>query len=249
MLKQDLLIKNIAEDNAYLDKYVQLMSSQTNSNTFEKHHIIPVSYYKLNNLTVDNTSTNIVKLSVHDHILAHYYACLCFKEPLKSKMIHAFCLMSKENVSFLNEEEHYIIEKLTHISELRQEHNRLLSERVFSAETLEKMRPSWFKKGNVPYTKGRPCPNHVKEKLRQYNLEHPSQLTEEGRKRIVEANSYPRSDKTKQKMQQYSKNRTEKHLKNLSLAATGKTHANDGVKNRWWKKSDPLPDGWSWGWL
>lgn len=249
MLKQDLLIKDIAEDNEYLDKYIMIVSNETSDNMFEKHHIIPVAYYKLNNLSVDNTSSNIVKLSVYDHILAHYYACLCFKDPLKSKMIHAFCLMSKENISFLNSKEHYIIEKLTHISELRQEHNRLLSERVFSAETLEKMRPSWFKKGNVPYNKGRPCPDHVKEILRQHNLGRPSQITAEGRERISEANSYPRSDETKQKMKHYSQNRKETHLKNLSIAATGKTHANDGTKNRWWKKSEPLPEGWSWGWM
>lgn len=248
MLKQILIDKGIVEENKYLDKYVEIVSNPTNNVKYEKHHIIPVAYYKMQNIDVDNSDSNIVQLSVYEHILAHYYACLCFNEPLKHKMIHAFCLMSKEDKSLLNSSEQVILEKLSHVSELRLMHNKLLSQRVFSEETLERMRPSWFKKGQTSPNKGKPCSEHTKQLLREHNLAHPSVMTEEGKQKLSIAHSHPKDEETRLKMKAYSNNRTPTHLKNLSIAATGKTHAYDGRKNRWWKKTDPLPEGWTWGW-
>ena len=249
MLKQLLIDTGIVEENEHLDHYIQIVLAPCTTNIkSEKHHIIPVAYYKLMNIPVDNSKNNIVKLSVYNHVLAHYYACLCFKEPIKSKMIHAFCLMSKEDKSFLNSTEQVILEQLAHVAELRILHNQLLSQRVFSEETLEKMKPSWFKKGQPAHNKGKPCSEHTKQLLRKHNLAHPSVITESGKQRISIANSHPKEEETKLKMKAYSNNRTAAHLKNLSIAATGKAHAYDGVKNRWWKKTEPLPEGWTWGW-
>ena len=52
-----------------------------------KHHIIPQCYYKMNNMTVDNSESNLVLLSPLDHQKIHKLAVLCVKDPiLKSKM-------------------------------------------------------------------------------------------------------------------------------------------------------------------
>ena len=55
-----------------------------------KHHIIPQCYYKMNNMTVDNSESNLVLLSPLDHQKIHKLAVLCVKDPiLKSKMGYA----------------------------------------------------------------------------------------------------------------------------------------------------------------
>ena len=80
-LKNKLLNLNIVIDNEYLDKYVELIESNrdTKREKFktQKHHIIPKYYYKSNNLEVDESKENLVNLLYKDHILAHYYLCLC----------------------------------------------------------------------------------------------------------------------------------------------------------------------------
>lgn len=55
-----------------------------------KHHIIPKSWFKMNNLPVDNSEENLVLLSLEDHQKVHKLLILCVKDPiLKSKMGYA----------------------------------------------------------------------------------------------------------------------------------------------------------------
>lgn len=83
-LKEKLLNLNLCVDNKYLDKYCELIENNkdTKREKFktQKHHIIPKCYYKYNNLKIDNSKENLVNLLYKDHILAHYYLCLCSKE-------------------------------------------------------------------------------------------------------------------------------------------------------------------------
>ena len=52
-----------------------------------KHHIIPKCYYRMHNVEVDNSESNLVLLSATDHQLVHKLAVLCVKDPiLRSKM-------------------------------------------------------------------------------------------------------------------------------------------------------------------
>ena len=68
-------------DNEYLQKYLYLIAA--NAKTAKEkyktncHHILPRCYFKLLNLPVDNSKTNLVNLSHKDHLLAHYYLYLC----------------------------------------------------------------------------------------------------------------------------------------------------------------------------
>lgn len=75
--KEFILSLGIVKDNEFLDKYINIVSADDAGDNTYKHHIIPKSYYKNNNLDIDNTRNNIVKLSYVNHVLAHYYLSLC----------------------------------------------------------------------------------------------------------------------------------------------------------------------------
>lgn len=66
------------EDNEYLQRYLEIISKQASEDDyFERHHIIPRCYYRLHDLEVDNSSENLVALSMKNHMLAHYYLMNC----------------------------------------------------------------------------------------------------------------------------------------------------------------------------
>lgn len=87
-IKQKILNTNLFENNIFLDKYCQLIVEQKHANLPKNnntnvHHIIPKCYFKLMNLTTDETKDNKVRLNISNHILAHYYLCKCCKENTK----------------------------------------------------------------------------------------------------------------------------------------------------------------------
>ena len=86
-LKNLLISTEYFVDNNYLDLYLQLIINNINTKRIkystQLHHIIPKSYYQLNNLQVDNTSNNLVNLLFTDHIIAHYYISKCCKNDIE----------------------------------------------------------------------------------------------------------------------------------------------------------------------
>lgn len=61
-----------------LTKYCNLIRANLNStaesNTVtQKHHIMPRAWYKVHNKKVDNTASNLVRLSIADHAKAHLF--------------------------------------------------------------------------------------------------------------------------------------------------------------------------------
>lgn len=83
-LKDYLLDFGIFSENDYLGKYIDLIELNRDrckeKYKTNKHHIIPQSYYKRHNIAVDNSNNNTVNLLYKDHILAHYYLCLCLSD-------------------------------------------------------------------------------------------------------------------------------------------------------------------------
>ena len=83
-IKEKLLKTELFETNNYFDQYIKLICD--NSNTLQQkgytqcHHIIPVSYYKLKKLDIDNSLSNKVNLKFADHLKAHALLCLCVKD-------------------------------------------------------------------------------------------------------------------------------------------------------------------------
>lgn len=81
-LKATLLsMENFVLDNLYLDKYVSLifknLTTKKEKFTHQIHHIVPVSYFKSNQLEIDNSSQNKVSLTHEEHLLAHYFLTKC----------------------------------------------------------------------------------------------------------------------------------------------------------------------------
>ena len=73
-------------DNFYLQKYIELISKHIKTKQVpkltNKHHVIPKLWFKLNGLQVDNSISNLINIPYREHVLAHYYLCLCTTNPL-----------------------------------------------------------------------------------------------------------------------------------------------------------------------
>lgn len=80
MSNSKLFIHDVYDtESIYFDKMLQLIKNPNplNEEYTERHHIIPRFIYKDNNLPIDNSDENVVKLSIKNHILVHYYAAKC----------------------------------------------------------------------------------------------------------------------------------------------------------------------------
>lgn len=97
-LKIKLLETNYFEDNKYLDKYCELIINnlEIKKEKFKTqgHHIIPQCYYNLINKPINNPDENMVNLSYINHVMAHYYLCLCTKEELVQNLRYPFICMT-----------------------------------------------------------------------------------------------------------------------------------------------------------
>lgn len=86
-LKQKMLNTNNFIDNEYLDLYINLILKNEYTPVIkfktQRHHILPRSFFKLNNLPLDDSNSNVVNLFYKDHVLAHYYLSLCTFDKLK----------------------------------------------------------------------------------------------------------------------------------------------------------------------
>ena len=93
-LKAKILNTNYFINNEYLDKYCGIIINNLNTKEVQyktnKHHIVPKCYFKMLGLPVDNSSENLVHILYKDHIIAHYYLCLCTKNKLKRQLVNAF---------------------------------------------------------------------------------------------------------------------------------------------------------------
>lgn len=93
-LKNKLLIIKVFVNNEYLDQYCDLIVFNQNQEKLkyktQAHHIIPKCYFVFNSLDIDNSKENLVNLFYKDHILAHYYLCLCTEGAIQFKLANAF---------------------------------------------------------------------------------------------------------------------------------------------------------------
>lgn len=79
-IKEKLLKTNVVVDNDSLNQYCELIQKNkntTNQDGKQKHHIIPVFYFKYNNLPIDDSEENLVYLNKEDHVLAHRLLYKC----------------------------------------------------------------------------------------------------------------------------------------------------------------------------
>jgi hypothetical protein len=155
MTREQLLSLGIIEDNDYFEKYIQLIidNKQTKKQKYktQRHHIIPKSYYKHKSLQVDNSSDNLVNLLYKDHILAHYYLCLCITdEDIRHDCVMAFTYLT-DRIDSLKETAAYNLK-------IDAEYGReqIVQQLPMFQELYERAKKTHGKKmkGRVPWNKG-----------------------------------------------------------------------------------------------
>lgn len=96
-LKIRLLDSQCVIENEYLELYLNLILNnkhlQEEPYRTQTHHILPRSFFRKNNMEIDDTSNNKVNLYYKDHILAHYYLALCATSEYKNSFANAFCFL------------------------------------------------------------------------------------------------------------------------------------------------------------
>lgn len=95
--------------NNYFCLYVDLIINST-TDTYKakclnhrtnKHHILPRSYFKYNDLPVDDSGDNLCVLMFKDHILAHYYLYKCSKsDKQKYSNAHAVIHLTRQQFNY-----------------------------------------------------------------------------------------------------------------------------------------------------
>ena len=91
-------------DNEYLEKYAIIVERNTRTpvrgRSTNKHHILPKSWFKLTGNEIDNSMSNLVNLPYREHVLAHYYLCLCTEDPFKyANQLALQCLESRKKLN------------------------------------------------------------------------------------------------------------------------------------------------------
>ena len=94
-------------NNEYLEKYVRLVEmhkgKQSRKTLTNKHHILPRSWFKMTGREVDNSAQNLVTLAYREHVLAHYFLCLCTEKELQyANELALICLLSRNKMSDSN---------------------------------------------------------------------------------------------------------------------------------------------------
>ena len=124
-----LTVRDICVHNEYMDKYLELVKNPTpikDKQLYEKHHVIPVSYYPLVEQVCDNTENNFVCLNIMEHTLAHYYLSLCAKN-YKFRYSNRACVSLICHRDYDNITEQWIKDNLIELEAIREEQRRLNS--------------------------------------------------------------------------------------------------------------------------
>lgn len=155
MIKEKLLSFGVIEHNDYFEKYIQLIleNKQTKKQKYktQRHHIIPKSYYKHKKIDVDNSSDNLVNLLYKDHILAHYYLCLCIKdEDIKHDCVMAFTYLT-DRIDSLKETAIYNLK-----IDVEYGREEIIQQLPMFQELYEQAKKTHGKKmkGHIPWNKG-----------------------------------------------------------------------------------------------
>ena len=85
--------------NEYYRKYIELIDYAKSEEYelqeyYEKHHIVPRSFYEKKHMSIDNSDDNLVALNLTDHFMAHWYITKCCVQKMKRSMEYAVVLMS-----------------------------------------------------------------------------------------------------------------------------------------------------------
>lgn len=87
------------KNNEYYRKYIELIDYAKSEEYelqeyYEKHHIVPRSFYEKKHMSIDNSDDNLVALNLQDHFMAHWYITKCCVKKMQRSMEYAVVLMS-----------------------------------------------------------------------------------------------------------------------------------------------------------
>lgn len=144
-IKQTLLDTEEFVDNKFLDEYVSLMQSNIDTKRVRcktnNHHIVPRYVYKKKNLSIDNSSDNMVNLLYRDHILAHFYLSGCAIG--QGKYWNLYAIYKNSGQKYFNKSDLDFVENLDSFQKIYEEAvhgvpNHRKGDKVSQA-TIEKM--------------------------------------------------------------------------------------------------------------
>lgn len=251
-LKEKLLTLGIVENNEYLDKYIEIVENNktTKREKFktQQHHIIPISYYRHNQLPINNDRENLVHLTHREHALAHYYLTKCAKPKwFKGSCLNAIIKMirdftNKKSTNYCIDNEEALKGILDEYDNMTKESYELRSklykgrvhinngdvETFIDKEYLDDYLSCGWELGRI-YTPT----EETREKLRQANLGKHHETSEETKRKIGEAN------KISLKGKKLSKERVEKIRKRVSNSRW----YNNGIINIYINKDKVPPKG------
>jgi hypothetical protein len=184
-LKDTLLQTDHFEDNEYLDLYIKLVNDniQTKYEKFKTqlHHSIPCACYASRSEANKDVHNLKVHLLFKDHVLAHYYLCLCSKESnFKYKMIAAIEFTLGKSKNLANQDIVLALKEWLLNDDAFQtayeEYAKLRSERLRKPEVREKARQSLL---------GHDTSEETRRKISEANKGR--EVSSETRKKISEA--------------------------------------------------------------
>lgn len=86
-MREDLLKECFYKDNVYFEKMIAKLKEKQEP-PFNKHHIVPRSYFKKKGIPV-LSKDNLIDVSIVNHLWIHYYAFKCAKPFLEKEMAAA----------------------------------------------------------------------------------------------------------------------------------------------------------------
>lgn len=191
-------LKSCKEGQLYLDLINRVKSEnrgpKLRNDGFEVHHIFPYTWSN------DSSEANSVKLSIPEHITAHYYLARIFG----GVMYYAFHILTGRTVKHLDGVTLSELERnLPHWSETRRkashrkhseaEHEamRKAQKEIHSREDyIEafKIRMSKLHRGKIPWNKGKTMPEEVRHNMSKAMKGKKHRISDEHRKKIGEFN-------------------------------------------------------------
>lgn len=233
-VKTILLQLNIVEDNEYLDKYCKLIESNKETQYIQgqthRHHIIPKSYYKINNLDVDNSKENLINLLFKDHVLAHYYLALCSNNlDFKYANELAFSYLTNNDKYPIKDNERDILLRLPYYQKLYEEgckiRGRKNTGKKRTKETRQKM---------SEWQKGKPKSEEAKRNMSEAQKNRVKSMEEIMRlKKIMANKSKEERREIAKKISQKTKGRImpEEEKMRRSIALKGKPKSDEHKKH------------------
>lgn len=192
------------ENDIFINKYFEVLSDENNliATKYHKHHIIPCCTFKSENCTTrkeseflaDNINGNVIKLSISNHLLAHYWLWKIFKnKDLKcafrkmsatNKYIEDLSENEIKEIAKLNEEcakENQTKEEMAqHNKQWREEHKEELKQK--SKEKYQRDKEKNIEKNKKYYEEHKEEIAKQRKEYAQINKEKISKYLKEYRK-------------------------------------------------------------------